>query len=79
MTQQLQFIRVYLGAHHMDVAVQTASGLKVVKVNWLQQVSSDIPPASWYELVKEELKYNQARKDVKPPLWFVGSTRSPGG
>jgi len=71
MSQHLEFIRVYLGAHHMDVAVQTTSGLKVVKVNWLQQISSDTPPASWYELVKAELKYNQERTGVKPPLWFV--------
>lgn len=71
MTQQLQFVRVYVGAHHMDVAVQTPTGMKVVKVHWYQLKDADIPPASWYSLAKEEIKYNQEREGVKPPLWFV--------
>lgn len=59
---KLQFVRLYLGEHRMDVALLDSDQPRIVKYTWRSADSSDAPPADWYKAVVGEVQFQRAQE-----------------
>jgi len=63
----LRLVRVYLGEHRMDVALDDPLSEKprLVKYDWEAKSATDVPPEGWHSSVLAEVKYQRTREHNK--------------
>jgi len=61
---KLQFVRLYLGEHRMDVALHdpTIPGPRLIHYKWHEKDGSDAPPEGWHKAVLGEVQFQRSQE-----------------
>jgi len=70
---KLQFVRLHLGEHRMDVVLHdpVLGDRRLIRYEWHAKEATDVPPDGWYNTVLGEVRFQRGQELQKRTGRFI--------